>query len=251
MPATRLTLFDLFGFKVRIHASWLLLAALIVWSLAAGYFPHAAPGLAVSTYWGMGLAGLVGLAGSIVVHELAHSLVARRYEMPIAGITLFVFGGVAEMENEPKTPKGEFLMAVAGPVMSVAIAVLMYAVASLVVRWGGGGGGWAVAVLAYLALINLLLAIFNLIPAFPLDGGRMLRAALWAWRGDLMWATRMASFSGVTIGMAIMGLGLWLALTGSTITGLWWVLIGFFVRTSALQAWRIQLSKRPVKRKEL
>ncbi|HSV28309.1 MAG TPA: site-2 protease family protein, partial [Candidatus Omnitrophota bacterium] len=151
------------------------------------------------------------------------------------GITLFLFGGVAEMAGEPKTAKGEFLMAVAGPAMSVMIAAMMYGAAGITL---GTGNPWLVALLGYLALLNGLLALFNLVPAFPLDGGRMLRAALWAWRGDLLWATRMATWAGIAVGMALMALGLWLALHGNLVTGLWWILIGIFVRAAAVQAWR-------------
>ncbi len=239
----RLTLFALFGFKVRIDASWLLLAGLILWSLAAGYFPFAAPGFEAATYWVMAAAGLVGLALSVVVHELAHSLVARRYDMPITGITLFVFGGVAEMSDEPASPKAEFLMAAAGPLMSLVVAALCYGVAVVAVALGSTPGNAAVVVLGYLALVNGLLAGFNMIPAFPLDGGRILRAALWAWKGDVLWATRAASFTGTLLGFALMGLGLWTALAGTVITGLWWILIGLFVRAAAAAAYRQQLAR--------
>lgn len=244
MFGNRLTLFDLFGFKVRIDASWLLLAGLIVWSLAGGYFPLAAPGFEPATYWVMGLVGLVGLALSIVLHELSHALVARRYDIPIVGITLFVFGGVAEMHEEPKTAKGEFLMAIAGPLASVAIAVLAYAAAAVSVRLGIELGNPAVVVLGYLALINLLLAAFNMIPAFPLDGGRVLRAALWAWKKDILWATRMATGSGTVLGFVLMGAGIWTALTGAVLAGAWWFIIGVFVRAAAMQAYRQELSRR-------
>ncbi|MEW5727565.1 MAG: site-2 protease family protein, partial [Pseudomonadota bacterium] len=196
------------------------------------------------TYWVMAGVGLIGLALSIIVHELAHSLVARRYDMPITGITLFVFGGVAEMSEEPATPKAEFLMAAAGPLMSVAIAALCYAVAVGAVWMGAGVGNAAVVVLGYLTLINALLAGFNMIPAFPLDGGRILRAALWAWKGDVLWATRAASFTGTMLGFALMALGLWTALTGGVVTGLWWILIGLFVRAAAAGAYRQQLARR-------
>jgi Zn-dependent protease/CBS domain-containing protein len=240
----RLTLFDLFGFKVHIDPSWLLLAALIVWSLAVGYFPFAAPGFAAATYWWMALAGLLGLALSIVVHELAHSLVARRFDMPIAGITLFAFGGVAEMTEEPTSPKGEFLMAIAGPLMSVAVSAVLWGVATLAVGMGADGGNPAMVVLSYLSLLNLLLAAFNMIPAFPLDGGRVLRAALWAWRKDVLWATRMAAASGTLFGLALVGWGIYSTIAGSLVTGIWWLLIGLFVRAAAAQAYQQQLARR-------
>lgn len=221
-------LFRLFGFSVRMDASWLLLAVLITWSLAAGYFPSLYPGLAPSTYWWMGVVGLIGLGMSIVLHELAHSLVARRFDMPIKGITLFIFGGVAEMQDEPTSPKGEFLMAAAGPIMSFLLAAAFYL---LTIAVAGTGGPMPLqAVLNYLALINILLAVFNLVPAFPLDGGRMLRAALWGWKGDNLWATRIAAGFGSAFGIFLIVLGLLNVVTGNFIGGLWWFLIGLFVR---------------------
>ncbi len=236
MFGSRLTLFEVLGFKVHIDASWLLLAGLIVWSLAAGYFPAVAPGRGAAAYWAMGLAGLIGLALSLVVHELAHSLVARRHGMVIAGITLFLFGGIAEMAAEPKAPKGEFRMAIAGPLTSLALAGLAWGAMLAAGAAGISAGNPVLAVVDYLATINLFLAAFNMVPAYPLDGGRVLRAALWAWRGDLAWATRMASASGVACGFALMALGAWSAATGAWVAGLWWFVLGLFLRTAALAA---------------
>ena len=163
----RLTLFRLLGFEVRLDASWLILAVLVTWSLARGYFPSTAPGLAAETYWWMGVVGAVGLFASIVLHELAHSVVARRYGLPMRGITLFIFGGVAEMEDHPPTPKAEGLMAIAGPIMSYALALLCYLL--YLAASGGGLPAAPVAVLGYLGFINAVLATFNLNPVFPLD----------------------------------------------------------------------------------
>ena len=230
MFANSIRLFRLFGFEVKLDASWLLLAVLIAWSLAVGYFPAVSPGLDTVTYWSMGIVGLFGLAFSIVVHELAHSLVARRFDMPIKGITLFVFGGVAEMRQEPTSPKGEFLMAIAGPLMSVAVAfgfgALAWAFGGAAVSGAAGDGAPRidappfVLVLSYLSFINLLLAGFNLIPAFPLDGGRMLRAALWAWKGDILWATRIAAAAGSAFAFALMALGLFSVISGNLDRGI-------------------------------
>ena len=227
----RVTLFQLFGFKVHVDASWLLLAVLVVWSLATAYFPPVLPGYPMATYWWMGVAGLIGLGFSIVVHELAHSLVARRYDMPIRGITLFVFGGVAEMEDEPTSAKGELLMAIAGPAMSLAVAVAFAILAGL-----GAGietAAPAVAVADYLALINGILALFNLVPAFPLDGGRVFRAVLWGWKGDFVWATRIAAATGGLFGLLMIALGLASAVTGNLIGGIWLFVLGLFLRGAA------------------
>jgi Zn-dependent protease len=185
----RITLFKLLGFEVRVDATWLFIAVLITWFLAVGYFPYKYRGLPSGAYWGMGIASGLGLFLSIVVHEFSHSLVARRYGLQMKGITLFIFGGVAEMGEEPRNAKTEFWMAIAGPITSILIG----GVCHLVYRAGGRAWSTPVAgVIAYLAWINWLLAAFNLIPAFPLDGGRVLRSALWRWKGNLGRSTRIA-----------------------------------------------------------
>lgn len=224
-------LFRILGFQVKLDASWLILAVLVTWSLAAGYFPDRYEGLPAPTYLWMGVAGALGLFGSIVFHELSHSLVARRYGMSIKGITLFIFGGVAEMEDEPPTAKAEFLMAIAGPIASALLAVSFHTLEGFGERMGMAAP--VPAVLGYLAFINMLLATFNLVPAFPLDGGRMLRAALWAWRGDLRWATRIAANAGASFGFALIAFGLFNIVTGNPVGGIWFMLIGFFVRGAA------------------
>lgn len=229
-------LFRILGFQVKLDASWLILAVLVTWSLAAGYFPARYMGLSEPVYWWMGVAGALGLFCSIILHELSHSLVARRHGMPIRGITLFIFGGVAEMEDEPPTARSEFLMAIAGPIASAILSAAFYALASLIAMWGL----WVpvYAVLGYLSLINLLLAVFNLVPAFPLDGGRMLRAALWGWKGDPAWATRIAANAGGAFGFALIALGLFNMVSGNIIGGVWYMLIGFFVRAAAAGSYR-------------
>lgn len=227
-------IFELLGFKVWVDASWLLLAVLITWSLAVGVFPHGLPDQAVGVYWMMGLGGLIGLAFSIIAHELAHAVVARRYDMPIRGITLFVFGGVAQMESEPTSARGELLMAIAGPVMSLAVAVAFYAIALVLARAGIIEPLSPLAVvLGWLALINGVLAVFNMIPAFPLDGGRVLRAVLWGWRGDILWATRVAANAGFGFAFALIALGLVSVLVGNFLGGIWWFLLGLFVHAAA------------------
>jgi Zn-dependent protease/predicted transcriptional regulator len=234
MFSHRIPIFRLLGFTVWIDWSWLLLAILIVWTLAVGYFPRLAPHLGEATYWWMGIMGLCGLAFSIIAHEFAHSLVARRYNMPIRGITLFVFGGVAEMEEEPISAGGEFWMALVGPLTSLVLAVIFYHIAGGMAAAGDGSAqSPATVVMTYLAFINGLLAVFNLIPAFPLDGGRMLRSALWGWKGDILWATRIAGAIGSAFGFGLIVLGLLSAITGNFVTGIWWFLLGMFLRTAA------------------
>jgi Zn-dependent protease/CBS domain-containing protein len=226
-----LTLFELVGFKVKVDASWIFLALLIAWSLARGFFPSLYQGLSPATYWWMGITGVIGLALSLVLHELSHSVVARRYGMPIRGITLFIFGGVAEMEDEPPSAKAEFVMAIAGPIMSFVLALGFYGVSL-----AGQAQGLPEPVLGvtrYLAFLNGLLATFNLLPAFPLDGGRVLRSWLWYWKRDLRWATRVASRIGTGFGVVLMALGVASVLIGNFVGGMWWFLIGLFLHGAA------------------
>src|SRR5579884_2432930 len=151
-------LFNLMGFEVRLHSSWFILGALVVFSLAGGFFPIEFPGYSRADYWWMAIAGVAGLLFSIVIHECAHSVVARRFGIPMRGITLFIFGGVAEMGDEPPSAKSEFLMAIAGPLTSFVVALCSYIVAAVLSVFGAA----AIApVFAYLAWINGLLGLFN------------------------------------------------------------------------------------------
>lgn len=235
MFGRRITLFKLFGFEVRIDASWLIIAALITWSLAGSVFPQEYPGLPPAYYWWMGALGALGLFGSIVVHELFHSLVARRHNLPMKGITLFIFGGVAEMEVEPRSAKAEFLMAIAGPIASILIGCLCYVV-YLAIK--GSGAVALVGIVSYLSWINWTLAVFNLIPAFPLDGGRVLRAALWHWKGNLARATRTASTIGQGFGVVLIALAVYQMFAGNLVSAVWWFLIGMFLRGVSQASYR-------------
>jgi len=242
MFGKQLTLFELFGFKIKVDMSWAFIALLIAWSLAQGFFPAYYEGLPPVVYWWMGVAGVIGLFFSIVLHELSHSLVARWFGLPVRSITLFIFGGVAEMEEEPAQPKAELLMAIAGPIASLGLAVAFYGLA-VVGNWLGLASP-VLAVLRYLALLNGLLAGFNLIPAFPLDGGRVLRAALWQWKGDLHYATRVCSRLGTGFGLVLIGIGVLSTLTGNFVAGLWWVLIGLFLRGAAAASYHQLITRR-------
>jgi Zn-dependent protease/CBS domain-containing protein len=227
----RFRLFSLFGFEVKLDLTWLLLAFLIAWSLGAGVFPTEYPDLPKRVYAWMGIACALGVFFSIVFHEFSHSLVARQFGMPIKGITLFIFGGVAEMEKEPPSPKSEFLMAVAGPISSFLLAFIFSRLEALALAQD-----WPVSIVGVantLAYINLVVAIFNLLPAFPLDGGRMLRAALWHWKKDMHAATFISSRLGKGFGLAMMFLGVVAFIQGNFIGGMWWFLIGLFLRRVA------------------
>jgi Zn-dependent protease/CBS domain-containing protein len=217
----------------------LILAFLITWTLGVGHFPSHLPGLTPATYWWMGLLGALGLFGSIIVHELGHSVVARRYGIPMKGITLFIFGGVAEMTDEPPSAKSEFMMAIAGPIVSFIVS----AVCALLF-WVSTAAGWPIpfsGVLEYLASINFLLAVFNMIPAFPLDGGRVLRAALWGWKKDLPSATRISSTLGSAFGILLMVLGMLSLFGGNIIGGIWWFVLGIFLRSASRSSYQLVL----------
>lgn len=250
MFGSSITLFRVFGLEIKVNPSWVFIALLLAWSLAAGYFPSVHEGLPRATYWAMSIIAVAGIFASIVVHEIAHSLVARAYGIPMRGITLHMFGGAAEMEAEPTSPKAEFLMAIAGPAVSLVLAAILGGLVALVHPAPEAAG---TIVVRYLAMLNLVLGIFNLLPAFPLDGGRVLRAAVWGYTGDLARATRIAAQIGMALGMAVAFLGFFQILTGNLGGGLWTVLIGFFIRSAAattrldLEARRM-LTGRPVER---
>jgi Zn-dependent protease len=228
-------LFSILGFRISIDLSWFFLAALIIWSLGAGFFPDVLPGREVAVYYLIAVIAALGMFASIVFHELAHAIVARYYQIKIAGITLFIFGGVAELEDEPPTAKSEFLVAIAGPISSYVLAGALFL---LIEFLSSVIPPELYAVLTYLMVINIILATFNLIPAFPLDGGRMLRAALWWIQGSLRKATRIASILGAALGVALMVYGIYNAFQGASMGGMWQVLIGFFILNAASNAQR-------------
>jgi len=229
-------LFRILRFDVRVNISWAFLAILIAISLARGFFPATYAGLPAITYWWMAAGGVVGVFFSIVFHELSHSLAARAVGMEMKGITLFLFGGVAEMDREPTSAGRELVIAIAGPLFSFALAALLLWIPT-VFRTGDEMSP-ALAVVHYLGWLNLILGIFNLIPAFPMDGGRVLRALLWGLRGDFRWATKWASRAGAAFGLLLIGLGILVAITGALIQGLWWFLIGMFIRAAAIQSYQ-------------
>jgi len=241
MFGRQFSLFKLFGFEVKADISWLVLAVLVTWSLASGLFPAEFPDLSTSTYWWMGVAGTIGVFFSLIFHEMSHSLVARRYGLPIKGITLFLFGGVAEMEEEPANPKVEFWMAIAGPISSAVLAVIFYGIALL--ASGSGIPAHVLGLVSYLSFLNVLLAVFNLVPAFPLDGGRVFRAILWHRKGDLKAATRTASRVGEVFSYILMGAGVVYVLNGNFVGGMWWFLIGLFLKGASTASYAQLMTK--------
>ncbi len=221
---------------VRIDASWLFIAALITWSLSAEYFPSLLPDETQATYLAMGVAAATGFFLSLLLHEFAHALVARHFGLEINRITLFLFGGVAEMESEPKTAPAELYMAIAGPIMSLALGLGFWSLSAIAPLFGSHPA--VSETLGYLGAANLVLAIFNMLPAFPLDGGRVLRAYLWARSGNLLKATEIAARAGATLGYALMALGVLLMVSGLVIAGLWQLFIGGFLLFAAKAAYR-------------
>ncbi len=242
MFRNKITLFKLFGFSVSVDASWVIILFLVVWSLAKGLFPNFYPDLTDLIYWLMGLIGAIGLFVSIIIHEFSHSLVARMYGLEIRGITLFIFGGVAELKEEPSSPKAEFFMAIAGPIASLMLSILFGALYQIayVLEWPVP----AMGILGYLCGVNVLLALFNMVPAFPTDGGRILRSALWWIKGDIYWATRLASRISLVFAMAIVFIGFINMVGGNFIGGMWWILIGSFLFNAANTSYQRLLIER-------
>lgn len=215
------------GIPVALNYTWFFAIALISWSLAGSYYPQRAPGFDENTYWVMGVTSALLLFASVLVHEFGHALTARRFGIETGAIVLFLFGGVAQITDEPPTPRAEFLVAIAGPLTSLAVATGLRLLEPLLgVRPLG-------EMLHYLALVNLLLATFNLVPGFPLDGGRVLRAVLWARSGNLERATRAASRMGQVVALFFTGVGILSVLRGDIGTGIWLILIGWFLDTGA------------------
>lgn len=243
-------LFDAFGFPIRVDMSWFVVAVLLTWMFAEHTFPALAstlqpavdaPAPSVGSYWLMGLAGALLLFASVLLHELSHAVVAREFGIEMRGITLFIFGGVAEMTDEPPSAPSEFQVAIAGPVASLLLAFLFAGLA-----WGAFAVGLPLALLVvavYLALVNAMLALFNLVPAFPLDGGRVLRSALWFFWNDLKRATRITSLLGSGFGLLLIVLGVVFVLSGD-LFAVWWVLIGLFVRNAAQMSYQQLLLRR-------
>ncbi len=220
------------GIPIHLHFSWLIIFGVIVWTLSTGYFPAQSPDLPVASYWAKGLVASLLFFVSIVVHELGHAVVALRHGLRTRSITLFIFGGVAQLEKDPRDGRSEFWMAAAGPLVSLALSGLFYASARLPFL-----GPSAAAVASYLGLINLILALFNLVPAFPMDGGRLLRGALWESLGKAR-ATRIASGAGTFFAFFLMFAGVVSLLRGDSLGGVWYILIGWFIKDASLASYQ-------------
>ncbi|MCV7367937.1 hypothetical protein CRI77_17240 [Mycolicibacterium duvalii] len=204
------------GLTVSVHWSVLVIVWLFAWSLA-GTLPQTTPGYSRGAYWLAGLCGAVLLAVALLAHALAHAVVARRAGIPVPEVTLWLFGGIARLAGEARTPRDEFRMAAAGPALSLVLSGVFAAAATALAT--GGAGALAAAVLAWLAVANAVLAVFNLLPGAPLDGGRILRAYLWRRHGDPARAAIGAAQAGCVLGYVLIGLGLLQLLLASVIGG--------------------------------
>lgn len=214
---------------IGVHYSWIFVFLLVAWTLASGVFPAEFPNLDSTTYWTMGVASSLLLFASVLVHELAHSFVAESKGLRVRDITLFIFGGVSNLREEPRSAGDELLISVVGPVASLVLAAVFWVIAGATSFPDSVNG-----VLGYLAGINLILGVFNLIPGFPLDGGRVLRAMLWARTGSLEKATRIAVGAGRAVALLFVLAGLFTIVSaGSFINGIWLIFIGWFLDNAA------------------
>lgn len=235
------------GIPIRVHASWFLIFFFVTSSLASGFLPDSLPGLPSERYWAMGAVSAVLLFLSVLIHELGHSYVALRYRIPISQITLFLFGGVAHMREESPHPRAELLIAVAGPAVSLAIGGVCLGLVGVAEAVGEASSWQGLLVLGgLLGSVNVQLGLFNLIPGFPLDGGRVLRAGLWAWGKDFYRATVQASYVGQVFGVLLGLAGVMVMIGGLSgdlpdsmaSTGFWVVILATFLFATALSSRR-------------
>jgi Zn-dependent protease len=218
------------GIDIGIHFTWILAFFIIGWSLAQGYFPQLYKSWTTAAYWTAGFLSAILLFISVLLHEMAHSLVAQARGLPVSSITLFIFGGVSNLSKEPEKPGHEFVMAIVGPLTSLALAGVFWLLSLLPL----GKETYLTAIVDYLALINLYLAGFNLLPGFPLDGGRVLRSIIWKTTGNLVRATDIAAIIGRIFGWGFIALGVFLFFwTGDFLSAIWIAIIGFFLTNAA------------------
>jgi len=219
------------GIPIGLNASWFLIFALITWSLATGYFPQEYPSMSTTAYLLLALVTSILFFGSVLFHELGHAFFALRNKIPVKGITLFIFGGVAQIGREPATPGAEFRIAIAGPLASLFLAGLFGSLYLLDQQIP-----YLAAPSLYLMRINLILALFNMIPGFPLDGGRVLRALIWKVSNNFQRSTQIASASGQIVAFGFIGLGIFTMFNGQLMDGLWLIFIGWFLQNTASSA---------------
>jgi Zn-dependent protease len=221
------------GIPLKLHLNWFVTAVLVTWTLVAIYFPFRYPEWESWQHWMVGVVTSLCFFGSVLLHELGHSLVAEREGVPVRSITLFLFGGVAHITKEPPTPGAEFRIVAAGPLTSLFLAGFFAALG-----YTGVLGPQASSAALYLGQMNVILAVFNLLPAFPLDGGRILRSVLWKWRNSFREATRWATNSGIAVAVLLVAAGLGLAFWGDFFSGGWVAFMGWYLGTAARESYR-------------
>ncbi len=231
MPGS-LRLGKIAGINIYAHLSWFIILVLLTWSLASDWFAQLFPGWATTTYWITAFISALLLFACVLVHELTHALVSQAHGLTVKNITLFIFGGVANIEEEVKRPGIEFQIAAVGPIASLLLAAVTFLLA-LPLR---GSNSSAEAILDYLAVSNLVLGVFNLIPGFPLDGGRVLRSIIWKVTGNLQKSTRIASYVGQASAYVFILLGIIEFFTGNFFNGLWTVFVGWFLLNASQTA---------------
>lgn len=230
--------FRLLGFDILLHWSWAVIVLLLAWSLASNYLPDYYPEWTARRRWAVGIVTSLLFFFSVLAHELAHAVMARRVGTEVRHITLYIFGGASALADEPRSAWDEFRIAIAGPVAS------LLAVGGFALVWfGAKQAGWRAVypVAGYLAYINLFVAVLNLLPGLPLDGGRVLRAALWGVKRNMLVATRIAGAVGRVFAGVLVGTGLLLATTGAVLTGIWCMFIGWFLWNAAETSYQMLL----------
>jgi Zn-dependent protease/predicted transcriptional regulator len=230
------------GIQIIIDYSWFIIFFLVIYSMAESVFPATQRHFTPQQYWGMGVVAALMLFASVLVHELAHSFVAQKHGLQVLNIRLFIFGGVAQISSEPRSGRHEFLIALAGPAASMALGLFFGMIYG--VLFMSGRLAAVVAITWYLAVANVILAVFNMIPGFPLDGGRILRAILWDRWDDMARATQVVSRLGNAFALFMILLGvLQFLLTQSPISGLWFIFIGLFMKQSAAGSYQAVVLK--------
>lgn len=219
----------IFGIPVMVDFSWFLGFILFAVLLSTSFLPGAYPDWDAFHHWTIGVTIVLLLFGSVLVHELSHSIVSRKKGIPVKSITLFIFGGVAQIDKEAAQPKTELLISIAGPVSSLLLAGIFYGIAYLCNGWND----YLFALTGYLSFVNLILAAFNMIPGFPLDGGRVLRAVIWMTTGNYSRATRIATTAGSAISIAMIAAGVLIFFLWGYFSGIWLIFIGFLLNSAA------------------
>ena len=231
MNDNAVTLGRIRGIRILVHWSWILIFLLVTWSLATAYLPHHFPAWPVSESWLVGAIAAFLLFLSVLIHELSHSITAQRYGVKVESITLYLFGGASDIATDMRSPRQEFWIVAAGPLSSLVLAAIFLAGHLLTPH-----PDWMAAILGYLGLINGLLAAFNLVPAFPLDGGRVLHSLVWKVTGDQNKALRVSTTVGGWVAWAFILIGIWEAFAGDLVGGIWLVLIGWFLHNASAAA---------------